>query len=249
MIKTERMDEILKILRQKKHATVNFLSRHVFVSDVTIRRDLQEMEALGLVKKCYGGVSLLEHENKTVPLYLREEDRRSEKTAIARQAMGLIREGDTVFMDASSTVLRMADMMEDRLNITVITNSVRVVTALCPKGIAVYCTGGLLLNSSLACIGAYTTRFIESLNADLMFFSAQGLSPDGAITDFSESETGLRQAMLRHARRKVFLCDSSKLGKRFLFTVCMVRDIDRVICDKPLDGFFDPPPDPPEGMR
>lgn len=238
MIKAERMEEILKILRLKKHATVDYLSQHVYVSTVTIRRDLKEMEGLGLVRRSYGGVSLLEHENKIVPLYLRERDRWAEKGIIAKQAVALITQGDTVFMDASSTVLRMVDYMPENMKITVITNSIKVVTALCEKGITVYCTGGLLLNQSIACIGSYTNSMIESVNADLMFFSAQGLSSNGNITDFSEKETNLRQLMLGHARRSFFLCDSSKLGKSLLFTVCHVNKIERVICNESLDGFF-----------
>ena len=232
MIKAERIEEIMKILHQKKHVTVDYLSKHIFVSCVTLRRDLREMEAMGLVRKSYGGVSLLEHENKIVPLSLRERDRFNEKNKIAKQAVSLIHEGDTIFMDASSTVLRMADFLEDGMKITVLTNNIRLVIALCEKGITVYCTGGLLLNQSLACVGNYTNRVIESVNADLMFFSAQGLSESGAITDFSETETGLRQLMLSHSKRRYFLCDSSKLGKSFLFTICHIDDIDDVICDK-----------------
>ena len=72
---------------------------------------------------------------------------------------------------------------------------------------------------------------IESMTADLMFFSSQGLSADGKISDFSESETCQRRQMLQHARKRYFLCDSSKLGKSFLFTVCRTSDIDGVISD------------------
>ncbi len=237
MIKAERMDEIMKILHQKKHATVEYLSKHIFVSCVTVRRDLREMESMGLVRKNYGGVSLLEHDNKIVPLSLRERDRLHEKSIIARQAVSLIHEGDTVFMDGSSTVQRMADYLEDGLKITVLTNNIRLAIMLCEKGITVYCTGGLLLNQSLACIGTFTNRMVESVNADLMFFSAQGLSENGTITDFSEAETNLRQLMLRQSKHRYFLCDSSKLSKSFLFTICHMDDIDQVICDKDIKSF------------
>ena len=70
------------------------------------------------------------------------------------------------------------------------------------------------------------------MNADFMFFSSQGLGFDGKITDFSESETELRCAMLERARQKYFLCDNSKLGKTYLFEVCCADELDGVICDR-----------------
>lgn len=239
VIKSERMDQILEILKEKKHASVDYLTRQVFASAVTIRRDLQHMEQLGLVKRSYGGVSLIDYENKVVPLHLREEDKRSEKEAIAKRAVAHIKEGDTIFLDASSTVLRMTDFILPRSQITVVTNSIKVVVALCEKDINVHCIGGKLINSSLVCVGAHAIQTVQSLNADVMFFSAQGLSARGDISDFSESQTYLRQTMLDRARKKVFLCDSGKLGKSFLFNICTIKDVDEVISDKPIpDGFF-----------
>ena len=231
MFKTERMDLILEILHKKKHATIDYLAKHVFASNVTIRRDLKKMEDLGLVIRSYGGVTLMDTENKYVPLIIREQDRSSLKNQIARQAVSIISEGSTIFLDGSSTVLCMVNYLRDEQNITVITNSLRVATRLCEKRIDVYCTGGKLVPEALVCVGPYSETMIESMTADLMFFSSQGLSADGKISDFSESETCQRRQMLQHARKRYFLCDSSKLGKSFLFTVCRTSDIDGVISD------------------
>lgn len=231
MFKTERMDSILEILREKRHATVDYLAQHVYASKVTIRRDLKKMEDLGLVIRSYGGVTLMDTENKYVPLVIREQDKSSAKNKIARQAVSLISEGDTIIMDGSSTVLRMAKYLREEQNITVITNSLRLASLLCEKKINVYCTGGLLVHGAFVCIGSFSENIIESITADLMFFSSQGLSSDAKISDFSENETQQRRLMLRHARKKYFLCDSSKLGKSFLFTVCHASEIDSIICD------------------
>ena len=186
MFKTERMDLILEILHEKKHATIDYLSKHVFASNVTIRRDLKKMEDLGLVIRSYGGVTLMDTENKYVPLIIREQDRISVKNQIARQAVSLISEGSTIFLDGSSTVLCMVNYLRDEQNITVITNSLRAATRLCEKRIDVYCTGGKLVPEALVCVGPYSENMIESMTADLMFFSSQGLSADGKISDFSE---------------------------------------------------------------
>lgn len=240
MMKTERQEEILKILRDKKHLTVQYIAKQIFASIVTVRRDLKYLEEQGLVKRCYGGVSLLEYENKVVPLFLREDEMRMEKSIIARQAVGMIKDGDTVFMDASSTVLRMIDYLSANKNITVITNSIKALVALGERHITAYCTGGLLLENSLALSGTVAEKAVDCIHADIMFFSSQGLSSNGVITDFSESETRLRQVMLKHAQKKVFLCDSRKIGKTFLFTVCRIDEVDAVICDMPLPDELTP---------
>lgn len=231
MLKSERMDSIMEILHNKKHATVDYLAKHVYASKVTIRRDLKKMEDLGLVIRSYGGVTLIDTDNKSVPLVLRERDRSSVKDKIARQAVAMIADGSTIIMDGSSTVLRIVSYLRDEQNITVITNSLRAATELCEKRIKVYCTGGMLVPEALVCVGDYSANMLQNMTADLMFFSSQGLSADGNICDFSENETHQRRLMLRHARKKYFLCDSTKLGKSFLFTVCNVSEIDGVLCD------------------
>lgn len=231
MFKSERIDSIMEILRERKHATVDYLAEHVYASKVTVRRDLTKMEDLGLVVRSYGGVTLLDIDNKTVPLVIREQDKSSVKDKIARQAAGMIPDGSTVFMDGSSTVLRIVNYLNEKRNITVITNSLRAASTLCEKKIKVYCTGGLLVHGSYVCIGGYSHSMIESMTADLMFFSSQGLSAEGLISDSSETETTQRRLMMRHSRKKYFLCDSSKFGKSFLFTVCQSSDVDGIICD------------------
>ena len=231
MFKTERMDAILHILQEKKHVTVHYLSEHVYASEVTIRRDLHKMEELGLIVRSYGGVTLRVSENVSVPLVIREQNLSAVKNRIAEEAVRLIRNGDTVLMDGSSTVLCMVNYLKERQNMTVITNSLRTATQLCEKRIPVYCTGGLLVPEALVCVGNYSHSMIDSVTADCMFFSSQGFSAEGNVCDFSENETYLRKLMLRHARRRYFMCDSSKLGKTFLFTVCGISELDQVICD------------------
>ena len=239
MFKSERMDSIISILNEKKHVTVDYLAEHVFASKVTVRRDLKVLEDLGLVSRSYGGVTLRSGENRFVPLSIREQNSSTVKDMIARKAVSLIGEGSTIIIDGSSTALRMVNYLHEKQNVTVITNNLRAATMLCEKKIPVYCTGGLLVPEALVCVGPFAEHMISSVTADLMFFSSQGLSEDGRISDFSENETNQRRLMLRHARKKYFLCDSSKLGKTFLFTVCSTSEIDGVISDADVDQWME----------
>ena len=101
------------------------------------------------------------------------------------------------------------------------------------KHIKAYSTGGKVVDNSFALTGAIAMRAVQSMYANLMFFSSNGISQDGHITDQSESETELRKAMLANSDKQYFLCDSSKLGKSFLFHVCHASELDDVICDQP----------------
>ena len=235
---SERTNQILAILRKKNRVSIDYLTSCLYVSKITVRRELKKMEELGLVTRSYGYVTLRDSENKLVPLVIRDQAASSIKDAIACKAAAMITNGSTIFMDGSSTVMRIVNYMHEGQDVVVITNSLHTATLLAEKKIPVYCTGGLVLPKALVCTGSFTEHMIRSVKADLMFFSSQGISQDGTISDFSETETFQRHLMLAHSKARYFLCDSSKLGKSFLFTVCNVREIDGIFCDVDTDEWF-----------
>ena len=232
MLKKERQEAILSTLSRKQFCSVSELSQQLYVAPITVRRDLVEMESAGLLKRCHGGASVVDFANREVPYELRSRENTSAKAGIARKAVQLIHHGDTVFLDASTTVAHMTDYMDAQLELTIITNSIRVMEKLRGKGIRCYLTGGMLLENSSALVGRIAEDAVSSLFADICFFSSQGITEDGMITDFSEDETRLRKCMLKNTKQKVFLYDHSKVGKRFLFKVCTTDDLTAVITDE-----------------
>ena len=231
MFKKERQEAILSTLAAKQFCSITELAQQLFVAPITVRRDLTEMEAAGLLKRCHGGASVVDFANREVPYELRSRENASAKARIAKKAVQQIHHGDTVFLDASTTVAHMADYIDSQLELTIITNSIRVLEKLRGKGIRCYLTGGMLLENSSALVGRIAEDTVASLYADVCFFSSQGITEDGVITDFSEDETRLRKRMLDNAKRKIFLYDHSKLGKRFLFKVCTADELTTVITD------------------
>lgn len=231
MNKQERHDEIMNVLKARHYTTVGYLAKLLYVAPITIRRDLSEMEAGGLLKRCHGGASILGHQNREVPFEQREQSNASVKARLGKQAAALLHEGDVVFMDASTTVLHIIDNLSANLNITVVTNSIKALEKLREKHICCYLTGGVLLENSYALIGKLAEQTISSLYADVCLFSTQGITTDGVITDFSEAETRLRQLMIEHAKRSIYIFDSSKHGKQYLFRVCHVSEIHEIVTD------------------
>lgn len=232
MLKKERQDIILGMLKDKKYCTVSAISKKLYVAPITVRRDLAEMEAEGFIKRCHGGAALQDYQNREVPFELRSRENYAVKSEIGKKAAELLHDGDTVFLDASSTVLHVTEHMHSEQNLTVITNSIKVLEKLKGKQIRCYLTGGMLLENSHALVGNIAEETITSLYADICFFSSQGITEEGIITDYSEAETRLRKQMIKNAKKSVFLFDHSKMGKKFLFKVCELQELFAVITDE-----------------
>ncbi len=231
MIKSERQDYILKRLTEQKYCKVQALAQELYVAPITIRRDLEELEAAGLIRRCHGGAGLPDHPNREVPFALREREHSSAKAQLAAKAAAMLKNGDTVFIDASTTLCHITDYIQPEQNLTIITNSLRIPERLNGRQIRCYLLGGMPVDNSHALVGKLAEDALSSLYADVCFFSSQGIDENGIISDYSEDQTRLRRLMIHHAKRSIFVYDRSKRGKQFLFKLCHIDELDGVITD------------------
>ena len=226
MFELERLDRILDILRQRQTATVRFLAAHLYASEATVRRDLNELEKRGLVKRVHGGAVLLDGASRELPLYVREQQNVDAKRIIAAKAARYLRDGQVIFLDASSTVMFLVKHLEALQSLTIITNGQQTAEELRTLSHKVYCTGGLMLHNSSAYVGDYAAEFVRHFNADIFFFSSRGVTEDGCITDESAEETHIRRVMLAQSRKHIFMCDQSKFGKTYCYNLCHTSQTD-----------------------
>lgn len=231
MYNLERQEQILTILEDKKSISVTALAKLLYVSQPTVRRDLDNLCQQGKVQRTHGGVVLRKVSDTEIPLMYREDQNNAAKKAIAEKAAKHIHDGDVIFLDASSTVSYLIPHLKKFRDLLVITNSPKTSIRLGECGIKNYCTGGLLLMHSVAYVGSETEKFISAINADIFFFSSRGYTEDGRITDSSESEATVKKAMLQNAEKSYYLCDSSKQGKKYAFNVCTLRSIEGIITE------------------
>ena len=232
MIRYERHQKIIEYLEAKQSATVKELARVLYTSEASVRRDIQTLEMQGFVNKIYGGVILAKYQNKVVPVDLRDGDNSTVKEELAKKAASLIKDGDTVIMDASSTVRRIIKYIGHLHNVKIITNNMGIFSECDGLDVGLYCTGGTYSPHNHAFVGAAAENYIRSISADIVFFSSQGISEDGTISDVSEEESAIRRVMIDHAEKKYFLCDGSKIGIRKMFTLCHKDELSGVICNK-----------------
>ncbi len=236
MSQLERQQKILSILREigpNSSISVKELSVKLYASESSIRRDITALGNRGLITHVYGGVMLEQYKNSVMPASLRDTENFEAKELIAQQAARLIHSGDTVFLDSSSTSSRILKYLGDKTEIRVITNNLKIFSDLDKQNIQLYCTGGTYNPKNHNFLGHAAEVYIQKMSADIMFFSSLGLSKQGEINDISEDEIAIKGAMFARAKRKVFLCDSSKVGVSKLITLCTIDDVDEVICDRP----------------
>lgn len=237
MLPDQRQQQILDYLNEAHSAKVSELASKLFTSESSIRRDLAFLESTGIVTRLHGAVMLSQYRNDVVPADLRDSSNSACKEIIARQAAQFIHDGDTIIFDSSSTVRRICKYIKGNKNVKIITNNIQICSELKGSDITVYCTGGEFFQKRDCFLGRFAEDFLRSINADSVFFSCKGLSKDGLITDVSEQEISMRKAMLRQARNSFFLCDSSKIGSKYSFTVCEATDVTKILCDEELPEF------------
>jgi len=233
MLKNKRHLEILDILKREGFAEVRDLGERLYASQPTIRRDLDQLERQGYVRRSHGGAMLADDSINT-PVSFRRGTKAREKTQICRLAATLIKSGSLIFVDASTTATHLAQVINKNDNITVVTNGYPICHELSENNIKVLSTGGRLLKNSMAFVGSGAEDSVKKYNADILFFSSSSLDEDGMISDYSEEENTLRIAMYSGARKSVFLCDSTKFNKSSAFRAFSLSDVDYIVTDAPL---------------
>ncbi len=240
MYKCEREDEILALLNETEYATVEYLAKKMNISSSSIRRDLKNLEERGMVTRSYGGVKIAQSTGKHIPFSLRSHENSPQKKQIAKSAVSLINAGDVVFLDGSSSAFFAAELLPSVNGVTVITNNIDAMSCFSGYDIKAFCTGGSISPENKAVlVGGYAQEFVRKIRADAVIFSVQAVDADGNLYDCYPEEVAIRNEMLKNARRRILLCDSSKLGKSSTFYQGNIRDIDYIISDRELSDFFE----------
>lgn len=229
MLKEERYDKILSILDEEQYISASQLSKKLYVSLPTIRRDLADLSRRNQIIRSHGGAKKVQDLHTVTPLDFRKTLNSAEKRALCKAAAGLVNDNDIIFIDASTTTLQMADFLSEKKEITVITNGIPLAALLVQKGIKTYCTGGEIFANSMAHFGSFAEDFIRHFNLDLIFFSCHGVSEKGMLTDPSLPETQIRKVAIQQAKKSVFLCDETKFSLSTPYNLFSIRSIDCII--------------------
>lgn len=231
MFQEERISAIMEHLKQHERIDIKEICRLFEVSRDTARRDLLKMEELGLILRTHGG-AVLPKKTKEVYEYKERLGRESgEKHEIANVAATLIKNGDFIMMDASTTVQFAAEQLSSE-NIVVVTNSIDIADALSRKEkIRTYLLGGELHAQHRFLFGQSTIAKLADYHANKLFLGACGITADG-LSYPHEEDGAVKREMIRRADQVIVLADHTKFGDHMFYKIAELDAIDLLITDK-----------------
>ena len=224
-----RQKEILTLLSEKGRVSVAELSRTLYVSEMTVRRDLAEMEKGGYLTRYRGG-AVLKQSDGEMPVSERYFMNTEEKRALAARAEAYLSDGVTVFLDSSSTCAYLLPHLAKYKGITLVTNSVKTLLSAAEAHIPTLLVGGEYYEQDMCLVGSLAEESVRALNVDVAFFTTAAYEKEtGIISDFDLRQTAIRRLILKNARTSVFLFESYKLGKRLLYTLAHKNEVSVIL--------------------
>ncbi len=231
MHRSERQMAILEYLNQETTASVAVLSQKFNVSEMTIRRDLDWLEDQGYLRRIYGGAMATDLASFALAFQARAEQFLEEKKRIGRAVAEMIQHGESVILDAGTTVLQVAKHLRDK-HITVVTNSLPVLLELSPiTTIEVFMIGGVFSRSALATVGTQVGEFLKKIWVDKLFLGVEGVDVSSGLTVPDVLEAHNKKCMIQSANKVYVLADHSKLGRSALHSIVPLSDVDVIVTD------------------
>ena len=232
----ERKQAILERLGRENRVYVADLSQEFEVSEVTIRKDLQELEERGALKRIHGGAMSHAAGKIAVEATLDELTpiRRTEKRDIARAAYEYLCDGDAVLLDCSTTTRELARLIREgpRRDLTVITPALQISVELAVReDIQVIQIGGIVRRSLFTTMGPSATASLRGLHADKAFIGVNGVDPQIGLTTQNMLECEMKRSIVEASTQSFVLADSSKMCTMALGVICPVQRVDYIITD------------------
>jgi DeoR family transcriptional regulator of aga operon len=239
MLAEERRSEILRLIQSEGRVHVKELSQRFRTSEVTIRQDLRGLKERGLIRRAHGGALPLPEIAAESPLLDRAQMHAGEKGRIAAAAAALIEDGETIVLDSGTTTQEIARRIKGRQQLRVITNGVNIASELLGlRNIEVIMLGGVLRQDSFSIVGHVAEEMLNEFAADKLFMGAAACDSSFGPSTPTLDEARVNQAMVRSARRRILVADSSKFGKRSLCRIVPMHELHTVISDTGLAEHF-----------
>lgn len=218
MTSHERRQSLLEILRKQPGLRVPELAKALDVSEGTVRNDLNALEEEGRLKRVHGGAVLSDHDQFQNNSFVRRyKSNVAAKLAIAREAATLVKDGDSILLDASSTSYYLARELSVRNKLRVMTNGFEVARELAQNtSNTVILIGGVVNNDSSSVTGLLSEQIIADMHIEKAFFSCSGFSRERGMTEILFEEAQLKRKAIDSSKQVIALVDASKFGKEDL---------------------------------
>ncbi len=235
-LKEERQQRIVETVRQNRQATIAELSRAFEVSDVTIRRDLRDLAAQGVLRRAHGGAVSAVSAPPEPPVVQRMSQCEASKACIGRAAAALVADGESVFVGSGSTTAYLARNLVDRKNLTVVTNALTVASELATApGVTVVVTGGMMRASELSLVGHITEQALREVRVDKVIIGMRAISVEAGLTNDYLPEVMTDRTIIEMAPELIVVANHAKLGNVASAYVAPVERITTLVTDAAAD--------------
>ena len=234
----QRWENLRALIRERGVIRIEDLCRQLRVSAATVRRDLDQLEQGGVIRRVHGGAVSIESRLDEPVFADKTSLAAREKRRIAEAALSLVEPGDTIYLDGGSTVLELARLLRDRTNLTVVTNSLHAAYELSGRGPRLIVIGGELRRLIQAMVGPLTRLLLQELHLDKAFMGTIGFALKEGLTTTDPSEAFTKGVVMGQARQVILLADSSKAGKVSFASAGRWDDVHVLITDRQVDKQF-----------
>jgi len=236
MLSDERHHQIAELLEKNGNVTVSELVKLFDVSEMTIRRDFDVLEAQGILRRVHGGAISNRGRSFEPPFISRSIENLPDKQRIGKAAADLIANGDSITLDVGTTTLEIAKNIKDKQDLTVITPSLHIAWELINHhGIRLILTGGFLRHGELSMVGYLAERVFAEVFVDKLFLGAGGVDLRTGATEFNLEDTLVKRAMVQSAKEVILVVDSSKFKSIALGLIVPLSKIHTIVTDNNLD--------------
>lgn len=229
MLTNERHNQIIELLKKEKGITVEKIAKKLYVSNATIRRDLNQLKTLGLVERTHGGAVLCENADE-ISIFVRMAKNAKEKAIIAQKTLPFLPAFHSLFIDSSSTALALAEKM-DLQHKTVVTNNLQSAILLSKKqNVNLILLGGNVQYNTVSTTGSWTARQLENFSFDLMICSCASVTKN-EVLERSLEQKEIKQVAFNRSKKRILLLDSSKIDQPATYKSGTLSDYDLVVMD------------------
>jgi DeoR/GlpR family transcriptional regulator of sugar metabolism len=235
-MQAERRSEILAIVQKKGGITIDQICEHFNVSEMTARRDLQELDREGLLRRVHGGGVNAFGRSYEPPYQSRSQVNIEMKRAIGHKAAQLINDGDSIALDIGTTTFEIACALKNRRNLTVVTASLPIAYELISnqslgKDLRLILTGGIIRAGELSMIGHISENTYSEIHVDKAFIGIGGISLEDGLTEYNLEDSLVKRSLIKTARQIIVVADASKFGRTTFASVCSLSVIDTIVTD------------------
>jgi DeoR/GlpR family transcriptional regulator of sugar metabolism len=234
---SERHNRIVEIVLETGRINIPDICGMFGVSDMTARRDLNELDRMGLLRRVHGGAIAGIGRSYEPPFQTRASKKQSAKTAIGLKAAELVYDGDSIALDVGTTTLEIVQGLRGKRNLTIITSCIQIATRVVDQislevEARLILTGGIVRPRELSMIGSIPEHVYQEFHVDKAFIGIAGVSLEDGLTEYNIEDAQIKRMLIRSAREKIVVADGAKFGVTTFTSVAPLTAINKIVTDK-----------------